>query len=144
MAALLMSMRSAHSIGTAAPPPPPPSPPHEEWLLHPRSLLGGPPAPMPASGTPQWTGPGASAKPRSNAKLAVEHTRGSPPAPVPAAVGGGAVPPECRRIQHASWSGSWESVGAADQALWKSAKVSRRKPPAVALLPCTASPPPRR
>ena len=134
MAALLMVMRSAHSTGSAAAAPPPP---HDGWLLQPRSLLGGPPAPMPATGTPQWTGPGAASKPRSNTKLAVEHTRGSPPAPVPTA-GAGTVPPECRRIQHASWSGSWESVGAADQALWKSAKVIRRQPPAVMLLPFTA------
>lgn len=88
------------------------------------SAIPQPPAPMPAVGTPQWTGPGADAKPRDNSKLAVEHSRGSPPAPVPMGPGG-AVPPECRRIQRASWSGSWSSVPADDQALWKSAKVRR-------------------
>ena len=111
-------------------------------LPHHRALLGGPPAPVPiAGGTPQWTGPGASPTPRSNAKLAAEHARGAPPAPVPVAAQGGAEIADCRRIQHASWKGSWNSVPSADQALWKSAKVRRaahspprpRSPRAVAL-----------
>lgn len=92
-----------------------------------RSLQGAPPAPVPApvstsTGTPQWTGPGSSPVARNNAKLADDHKRGSAPAPVPGGVGGATLE-DCRRIQHQSWSGSWSSVSADDQAKWKSAKV---------------------
>ena len=96
------------------------SDPAEEDALGLRRRLG-PPAPAPL-GTPAWTGPGASPRPRSNEKLAAAH--GGPPAPVPVFPAGSNS--ECRRIQHSTWKNGWNSVPQADKDAWKASKCPEK------------------
>ena len=79
--------------------------------------------------SPNWEGAGANAKPRSNSELSAKH--------VPTF--NSAIQEECHRIQHLTYTNSWNALSEVDKAEWK-IKVSYRPgraAPAAAAVPST-------